>query len=639
MSNENPKNPICIDCQKCHNERYYNFVDDQGKAYNKFGINCKLIPEDNEYLPNYVKKQLEEKELEEALMLMDPVKWAEKHLTMQNGEPWVARWYQAEMLRCSSNRKVVRAGRRIGKTDTIAVDILHFSFTNNSKRVLLVAPYKSQIEEIMGRIRAFIRQNPILSNSIKKDVSSPYYQIELYNGSTIRGFTSGTKSGSEAGAVRDQDADRIYLDEADYLQQGDLNAIQAILLTTPTTRLWASSTPTGRRDHFYKWCKETPTYKEFHYPSMVLPHWDIIEEEIRADISTELAWTHEILADFGEQGEGVFQNAYVDAARHDYKYSNMRREKYGWIYSIGVDWNSEVGTEIIVVGYNIREHMFYVVENSNVPKQGWTQLAGIEKIIELNTKWLPQFIYVDEGAGTTNIELLRKAGHDMIYTQPNHPTCFLKDRVKSYNFSSKINARDPLSKKIIKKHAKPFLVENAVRRFEEQCISFSKHDTMLERQLLNYIIERVTPTGVPVYGQNEPTIGDHKVDALNLALVGFKLELTLFGKPHYSSNIGFGGDFGSAITQNKPKDLLPGQLQVHVDKKYAEYKKAQQQLKNKPIARTDQYGNLTSTGRIFSIGKGPVPTTRPGWDTDTEYKHNRPTNVIRRKGKPKRRNI
>jgi replicative DNA helicase len=639
MSNKNPQNPICGECQNCHSQRYNKFVTEQGKTYTEFPINCSLIPENNQYLPQYVIKQLNAKELAEAETYLDPVKWAEKFLLMSDGRPWKARWYQEEMLRCSSNRKVVRAGRRIGKTDTIAVDILHFTFTNKSKKVLIVAPYKSQVEEIFGRLRAFISNKATLQNAIKKDVSSPYYQIELYNGSTIRGFTSGTKSGSDAGAVRGQDADRIYLDEADYLQQGDLNATQAILLTTPETRLWASSTPTGRRDHFYKWCKETPTYKQFHFPSMVLPHWEEIEEEIRADIPTDLAWTHEILADFGEQGEGVYQNAYVDSARTNYHYGEMKREQYGWIYSIGVDWNSEVGTEIIVVGYNIQEDMFYVVEDSNVPKQGWTQLAGIEKVIELNTKWIPHFLYVDEGAGATNIELLKKCGYDMIQEKPNHPTCFLKDRVKGYNFSSKIDSRCPITKKVIKKHAKPYLVENSVRRFEEQRFRFSKHDTMLERQLLNYIVERVTPSGVPVYGQNEPTLGDHKVDALNLALIGYKLELSTLGKPVHSSHIGFAGQFGNALVKKQNKSLLPGQVQVQYDKEYEEYKKAQNQLKNKPMQRTDQYGNITSTGRIFSTGRGPVPTTRPGWDSDTEYKHNRPTTTVKRKGKPKRRNI
>ena len=466
MNNETSINTICQDCQECHNKKYKNFVSDKGDVYTKFNIKCSLIPIDNKFIPDKIAKQLDKDELEEAAALLDPVIWAKKHLFLPDGTPWTARWYQEIMLRCSSTRKVARCGRRIGKTDTIAVDVLHFTFTNNNKRVLIVAPYKSQVEEIFGRIKGFINNNPVLKNSIARDVSSPYHQLELFNGSTIRGFTSGTKSGSDAGAVRGQDADRIYLDEADYLQQGDLNAIQAILLTTPDTRLWASSTPTGRRDHFYRWCKSTPTYKEFHYPSMVLPHWEEIEADIRADIDTELAWTHEILADFGEQREGVYQHSYIEAAKEDYQYENMKRQQRDWLYSIGVDWNNEAGTEIIVIGYNIREHMFYVVENTNVPKQGWTQLAGIQKIIDLNAKWLPQFIYVDEGAGTTNIELLKKYGYDTIFQKPNDPACYLKDRVKSYNFSSKIEARDPITKQKIKKHAKPYLVENSVRRFE-----------------------------------------------------------------------------------------------------------------------------------------------------------------------------
>lgn len=636
-NNENSINPICGECQGCHNKKYENFVSDKGDIYNTFPVNCSLIPVLNKYVPDHTKKKLTLEEQEEAEILLDPVKWARHHLVREDGRPWEARWYQAEMLRCSSNRKVVRAGRRIGKTDTIAVDILHYSFTNSSRRVLLVAPYKSQIEEIFSRLRAFINNNVNLKNSVSKDVSSPYYQLQLHNGTTIRGFTSGTKSGSEAGAVRGQDAHRIYLDEADYLQQGDLNAIQAILLTAPETRLWASSTPTGRRDHFYKWCKSTPTYKEFHYPSMVLPHWEQVEDEIRADIDTELAWTHEILADFGEQKEGVYQHTYIEQAKFDYKYESMKPQLRDWIYSIGVDWNSEVGTEIVVVGYNIREHLFYVVGNYNVPKQDWTQLKGIEKIIELNAYWKPQFIYVDEGAGSTNIELLRKHGHDTIYVKPNDPACYLKDRVKSYNFSSKIEARDPITKKIIKKHAKPYLVENSVRRFEEKTVRFSKHDYQLEKQLRNYIIERVNPSGVPVYGQNEESIGDHKVDAFNLALIGYKLELSSLGKPHNLHAVAFSGQFGEGRNlPNKPVPQ-PGELVVKYDKEYEQYKRNEKAINNKPQTREGSRGNFG--GNVLSPGRGPVATTRPGWDTDTEYKHRKSSRKLGPSNRPKRKNI
>jgi phage terminase large subunit GpA-like protein len=196
MTNENPKHPTCQECQQCHNTKYTNFVSEKGDVYTKFNIRCHLIPENDKFIPDNIAKQLEVDELLEAETLLDPVKWAEKHLFLPDGTPWRARWYQIAMLRCSAHRKVTRCGRRIGKTDCIAVDILHFTFTNVNKRVLVVAPYKSQVAEIFSRIKGFIENNPILKNSISKDVSSPYYQIELHNGSSIRGFTSGTKSGS-----------------------------------------------------------------------------------------------------------------------------------------------------------------------------------------------------------------------------------------------------------------------------------------------------------------------------------------------------------------------------------------------------------------------------------------------------------
>ena len=51
----------------------------------------------------------------------DPVKWAQVFLKTFNPrtkkiEPWTVRWYQVQMLRDRSVRKVYRCGRRIGKS-------------------------------------------------------------------------------------------------------------------------------------------------------------------------------------------------------------------------------------------------------------------------------------------------------------------------------------------------------------------------------------------------------------------------------------------------------------------------------------------------------------------------------------------
>lgn len=52
-------------------------------------------------------------------VMKDPVKWAQVFVNIFNPvsrreEPWKARWYQQEMLRDNSTKKVYRCGRRTG---------------------------------------------------------------------------------------------------------------------------------------------------------------------------------------------------------------------------------------------------------------------------------------------------------------------------------------------------------------------------------------------------------------------------------------------------------------------------------------------------------------------------------------------
>ena len=56
----------------------------------------------------------------------DPVLWAKAFLTTVNNktkkqEPWTARWYQAEMLRDQSIKKVARCGRRTGESIALSL--------------------------------------------------------------------------------------------------------------------------------------------------------------------------------------------------------------------------------------------------------------------------------------------------------------------------------------------------------------------------------------------------------------------------------------------------------------------------------------------------------------------------------------
>lgn len=492
-----------------------------------------------------------------------------------------------------------------GKTTILSLCGLHFAMTQGFKTVTILSPRKSQTEEIIERMRMFLDSNPELRNSVTQDKASPFFKIKFNNGSKIYGMTSGTASNSEAVGARGQDSDFLILDEADYFNDNDLDALLPILATNKNVRFWASSTPTGRRGHFWRWCTKMPTYKEFHGATTMLPHWEEIKDEITSDfIGRPDAWEHEIMANFGEEAVGVFQHQYIETALHDIAYEEQVR-KPGWTYSIGVDWNDDHGTEIFVTGYD-GHGRFYGVDAFNVAKAGWSQLAGLEAIVKMNAKWHPEFIYVDYGGGgSTHQELLQMHGVEAARKNPNDPAVRLQDIVKTFDFGSSIEIYDPLTQQPIKKRAKVFMVENAVRRFEEGAVFISEHDPILRAQLENYIIKNRSPNGVPTYGLREPKVGDHRLDAFMLSHVAFKLEKSDFGKPQYSSRLIIAPGFAN----NKTKE----EIQKGATKK------------NYPQSRFEQERPITIFGTLPAKARAnkDISDNRPGWIYDMEEEYER----------------
>ena len=179
-------------------------------------------------------EELSAEDLELIRIYEDPVTFARVVLKQ---EP---RWYQENMIRDSSIKRVWRCGRRVGKTFSMVLDIIHGAYTQidknpNSKdpyTILIAAPYESQVAQIFDQIRAFIDYAG-LRDSIKRDVRSPQ-RIEWMNGTIIKGFTSGTRSGANGDSMRGQRADRIYLDEVDRMSEADIDSILAIRYEDPT---------------------------------------------------------------------------------------------------------------------------------------------------------------------------------------------------------------------------------------------------------------------------------------------------------------------------------------------------------------------------------------------------------------------
>ena len=637
-----------------------------------FKCPCKFVP--NEYkLPAKFTKTLPKEKQEELLTLLDPVRWIRKTIGLEPREN------QKVNLMCTSKNIVLLEGRRAGKSWGECMALLYTALTteipegidsegnpvHRGAEILILTPFLSQIVLLFGILEKLIKRNKAIK--LTRFVKTPFYKMEFSNGAKIQGFTTGDNSKSEASVVLGQSGDFILLDEVDRMDTASIvKAIRPIQITTPDVRMMVSSTPTGKREWFYDRNITDSRFKQFFYPSTVIPHWETVKKEAEAE-GTHEYFMQEYMAQFTAQVTGVFQPNFVAMAESSYEYNQVEPFHFGemqfalskthpdWIYTLGIDWNKNAGTEIITVGLDPLINHWWVVDSLNIQKQDWQQIKAMEAVLLMNAKWRPKYIYADVGYGHQAIELLQKHALDIARKNPQDPAALMVQSLYAYDFGSKQQYRDPVDGQIKKTDAKAFLVENAVRRFEEARIHFPANDPFLTKQLLNYIIERYTPTGLPKYGMNSTQIGDHRLDALMLALVPFRLHQSDFAvdTPGVTS-IGYGKSFGHGNIKTKTVDgdqvfeefmatlprnqhgapMVPGQV-LRV--------RHQAERADELRARAAEHNDFSRTAKLNRDNPNDVPDLKLGWSSDTEWKEERKyakARVIRRShNRPGRRSF
>ena len=545
-------------------------------------------------------KTITEEEAKIAMIHLDPIHWANMYLN------WKPRFYQELMLRCTAKRKVMRLGRRNGKTDCMCVDMLFHAFTSPGVRILVVAPYKNQVELIFTRLTEFIEGNPDLLAKVCTKKSNPFtYAFEFKKGdqilkSRILGLTSGTKSGNKGDSIRGQGADRIYFDEADYMDQGDIDTLLPIITEDEERYLWASSTPTGKRNHFYTWC-HTSRFKEFYYPSSASPKWGpLMEAEMVESYGgkTSPGYQHEVLAEFGEEAEGVFNNNKIDESLREYAYYSDADvvNDTEHIRCIGIDWNKTHGTHYIVAEWTKESNKFKVIDHSIIHATEYNDMAAMNEVVRLNEVYNPAYIYVDRGYGDTKVELLHKYGVD-------NPKSGLATKLKAIDFGSNIEVTDPWaeSNEIVKKKMKPFIV-NIASNFldQDRCILPAHEDIKNDTEfgsgvvadIRDYAVIKVTVHGQPTYS----TENDHTVVAWMLALFAFHQEFANIFEVSWASFVGFAPGFGRE--QGADLKMLSGNIETVV-------KRAEKDNKTVVVPERDSFVGVKNFRNQPTIGTRP----------------------------------
>jgi hypothetical protein len=632
------------------------------------------------------------------LATIDPVAWAELMFGFDDDDPnWHLRPYQKEQLRCSSLRNVCREGRRSGKTFIYALKLVYMAFNMQVRKgrdssgkeiitgpeVLIITPYQSQLNTIFEEMERLIKRNGELSNAVTTGgsdslyVKTPFFRMNLSNGTKIKGYVSGMgnkSDGSGGGTIRGASADIIYLDEMDMIPEEILDkVVQPVLLTKPEVYLFATSTPIGKRAKFYQWCRERSDFKEDYYPSTVLPHWDTVKKELE-DESTKEGFAAEYMADFIEGAFGVFRPSWVQSARWDYSYDDTQnqqklyeigiKDKANMMICIGIDWNKNAGTEFFVSGYSASSGRWYALDAVNIEASEYSAQRWMHEVIRMNYKWKPNWIYADEGYGHTIIEDLYLYAHKLKNKRRRTPmddeAVHLLDRLVAFNFSKSVELIDPITGKEIKKAGKAYLVENAVRIMENGLFSFPYEDEVLAKQLLNYIIvRRSAATNKPVYGMDNDRIGDHRLDAWMLSLAGLSLEGSVYaGRNLPVSMPGFVSrsesqvsdyvspdDEASAILSEARQRGIPGALNVlkivrgqSLDEDRLIKEKLAAQNPQPQRRRRGDIGQKEEGYQYESVFEGLAKhsTSGQGYDRDLEMFNQKPSQPHRTRGRRRR---
>ncbi len=502
------------------------------------------------------------------------------------------RSYQREVLDATKDHQqiVLRYGRRMGKTVVLCADALWWTVaqplatmltTEGATKevpfdVLIMTPMDSQIKMIFDTLVDLIGDSPYVKDKLVAIKRSDVNEIQFENGSVIKGMTLGISSANKGTSVRGQSADLLMLDEADYIPREIMEqAVLPIASTKLDTKIRACSTPSGKREIFWEWCTKGLEigWWSKHYPSwhpdnpswlsikdaeeQGLPITDSTEFKYRSYTSEE-AYVREYGAEFGEELQGVYKHKHINDSLVEYMAEfdspDVAIFDPGFVqnpnnkYVIGVDWNTyKNGGQVVMIEYcqeptfiEYYDHkknedvkidctgkirLFY---RKGVKAKDATQRETRNEIIRLMTHYKVDFLYVDYGAGDTNVE-------ELTFYGKKFPELGMSRKLHVIDSGASTEHYDPVLQKKVKKRNKGLMINQSVLALEENRMVLPKEEDNNHRlvdQMRSYLIKSITARGDFTY-EGE----DHVLDAFNLAVYGFYHQFGVLLKSTYENRV------------------------------------------------------------------------------------------------------
>jgi len=215
---------------------------------------------------------------------------------------------QLEFLRAKAPTKVLACGRRWGKSEACAVEILHELVTGEPSEHLLLAPTLPQARLVLEKlVRILQRWKGHLPKECLKMGSLPVLEYE--------GHRVYARSGHNLHSLRGFEASHIVVDEAAFVKEGLIEEIAAPMLATRDGRMTLISTPNGF-NHFHRYFERGESGHADTWsrtaPSAENPH---IKAEFLARQQEQIAsrtFLVEYLAQFLDSAGAVFRRECIE---------------------------------------------------------------------------------------------------------------------------------------------------------------------------------------------------------------------------------------------------------------------------------------------------------------------------------------
>ena len=304
---------------------------------------------------------------------------------------------QKEVLLSPQKNKVVVCGRRAGKSQMIAAEIIRGATLNIYNKQIVIAPTYKQAMIVFDKIiKVMSDVRPSVFDDIEKVVKSPHPQIR-FKTKAIVDFGSADNPDS----LRGEAYDRVFLDEGEFIKVEAMDAIRPLIYDTGAP-MWITTTPHKRNfvwDFWKRGMAGDERWGSFNYCYLDNPYLsDEGKEEIENDIEEwgkdSLYVQIEIFGKYVQTTDCYFNMDDVMFCVTKGCDHGLRHPKHRYVAGVDCAGEGEDKSVCVILEINSMKQEYRIIEIRHLDKNKPRELVVM--LQEIDAKYNLERLYIDK---------------------------------------------------------------------------------------------------------------------------------------------------------------------------------------------------------------------------------------------------